>query len=63
MPLKKKDDKLKKFLEGEFAGRQKWLSQHPAPKLGDNDVNPEYVAEYHRAQGQSDILLLIKTML
>lgn len=59
----KKDDKLKKYLEEALAGRERWLSQHKAPRLGDNDANPEYIAEYHEHLATKNIMIVIKAML
>lgn len=59
----KKDDKLKKYLEEELAKHERWLSQHKPPNLGDNDANPEYIAEYHEHRGKFNALINIKTLL
>jgi hypothetical protein len=63
MPAKKKEDKVEKFVEANLAEHERWLSQHKPPNLGDNDVNTEYVAEYHRILAKRDILNVIKALM
>lgn len=43
-------------IESEVARLQRWIEQHPAPKVGDKDVNPQYHQEYATAAARLDAL-------
>jgi len=44
-------DELKKIIEVEFADIEEELAGLPAPKVGDNDLNPQYLLEYAMKKG------------
>ena len=37
---------VRKQIEVEIAGLERWVQTHSRPKTGDKDVNPQYLEEY-----------------
>ena len=56
-------DKVRIAVDADLILAKRWLSQHPAPRIGDNDVNPSYIMEYYLAKGKEQALEEVKELL
>ena len=56
-------DKVKIAIDADLILVKRWLSQHKAPRIGDNDANPAYIMEYYLAKGKEQALEEVKELL